>query len=155
MEKCPITGKSCNKEKFISVNKSIDGVKETYHCCEECGGCVIPPGFMALPNVLAQNVIKLITLENQYQISCSNCHYTLTDIKLKGRLGCPICYDAFRDQLLIFLPRIHGSNISHKGKTPKQMRLKEELRKAIEEERYEDAAKLKDTINRKNLETPD
>jgi protein arginine kinase activator len=79
-----------------------------------------------------------------------------SDFKKTGRFGCPECYTAFEPQLVPLLRQIHGST-QHEGKTPKQlgpkavirkelMDLKEELSRAIRDERYEEAAEIRDRI---------
>ena len=97
---------------------------------------------------------------------------TYNDFVNTGRLGCIHCYDIFSDRLDPILKNIQGSNrhIGRKGKVldssivenmekqkekvEKQNKevnkietLKRELKQAIKEERYEDAAKLRDEIN--------
>ena len=90
------------------------------------------------------------------KIKCSNCGLTYVDFKRRGRLGCSECYNAFQLKLAPLLKRIHGSE-HHVGKVPKKapkgveavsklqgLRLK--LRKAVETEEFEEAAKLRDEI---------
>jgi protein arginine kinase activator len=41
----------------------------------------------------------------------------LADFRGKGRLGCPRCYDTFRQELMPLLQRIHEAQ-SHRGRLP-------------------------------------
>jgi protein arginine kinase activator len=77
---------------------------------------------------------------------------------VSGRFGCPECYNAFETQLIPLLRQIHGST-QHEGKMPQQvgpvaiirqelMDLKEELSRAVLDERYEDAARIRDEIKK-------
>lgn len=87
---------------------------------------------------------------------CSSCGYTLADLKKTGRLGCPACFDVFEPTLADMLRPMH-KGIQHKGKVPASLQaklqadqrlqtLESSLASAIEEERYEDAARLRDEI---------
>ena len=70
-------------------------------------------------------------------------------------LGCPHCYDAFRDELLPMIRRTHG-NVRHKaGDEPKKAKqpapsekekLEAELKEAVAAENFEKAAELRDRI---------
>jgi protein arginine kinase activator len=96
---------------------------------------------------------------------------TYEDFKKIGRLGCGECYRTFRESLTPLLKRIHGAT-QHTGKVvlaalsePKEPAvkssskasarspktadidaLKEKLKKAIENESYEEAARIRDQI---------
>lgn len=103
---------------------------------------------------------------------CDECGTTYNEFTNNGRLGCFHCYEVFSDRLDPILKRIQGSNrhVGRKGraldssivenmeekkrewkkdnkKEDKLGTLKEDLKKAIKDERYEDAAKLRDQIN--------
>ena len=105
-------------------------------------------------------------------IKCNNCGNTFEDITKSGRLGCQNCYEVFEEKLDPMIKRIQGSN-KHIGRIGKKLdnikteekeeikkestsnitidNLKEKLKKAIKEERYEDAAKLRDEIKKLEL----
>ncbi len=85
---------------------------------------------------------------------------TLKDIVDFGRVGCSDCYDKFEDRLAPSIEKIHG-NVKHIGKNvtytettnnKKQTvndtltQLKEELKQAVKEQRFEDAAVIRDKI---------
>ena len=88
------------------------------------------------------------------------CGLSYQDLAKQGRLGCETCYTTFGDRVNPLLRRIHGST-SHIGKVPSRasgrIRLKRDLddlrqalRKRITEEKYEEAAEIRDRI--KSLE---
>ena len=104
-------------------------------------------------------------------LKCNSCGYTFDDIANTGRLGCKDCYSVFEDRLDPILKRIQGSNkhvgrigkiidskidnknagnIEEKVKQPisEKEKLENELKEAIKEERYEDAAKIRDEIKK-------
>jgi len=94
--------------------------------------------------------------ETAIAIKCPNCGMTYQNFRKLGRLGCSVCYEAFKKELAPLLKRIHGSD-RHVGKVPlkggktiKDTRtlqdLKLQLEKAIQTEEFEDAAKLRDKI---------
>lgn len=92
---------------------------------------------------------------------CPHCHLSYEEFGKSGRLGCPSCYGAFSALLLPLIKRVQRST-AHVGKKPANLAdtdrsaydlrlLQERLRKSIEIEAFEDAAKLRDEI--KKLET--
>ena len=108
-------------------------------------------------------------------LKCDQCGYTFDDIVNTGRLGCGNCYEVFQERLDPIIKRIQGANrhVGRIGKimdnkidkseeekqekksVPKEMKkenklekLQDELKQAIKEERYEDAAKLRDEIKK-------
>ena len=94
---------------------------------------------------------------NQYEdITCNFCNTSFEEYKKTGKLGCAKCYSTFRKQLKPIIEGIYGYS-EHIGKFPKNEskdteivrtveQLKEKLNMAIQEEEYEQAAKLRDEI---------
>ena len=89
-------------------------------------------------------------------VKCPSCGLTYADFKKIGRLGCGECYNTFRKYLGPLLKRIHGST-QHTGKSPliagkprkkkiDLQALRIRLARAIEEEAFEEAAKIRDQI---------
>ena len=89
-------------------------------------------------------------------LRCPSCGLSYEDFKKKGRLGCGKCYETFRRSLLPLLKKIHSAT-THVGKTPaslekrassqlKTEELYQRLRRTIQLEEYEEAAKLRDQI---------
>ncbi|WP_437224877.1 UvrB/UvrC motif-containing protein [Planctomicrobium sp. SH661] len=88
--------------------------------------------------------------------SCPHCGITFKQFRSQGRLGCPRDYEVFHSELLPLLESIHGET-QHVGKFPPKVsensrrqheliRLKNELKSAVDEEQYELAAKVRDQI---------
>ena len=100
------------------------------------------------------------------QLKCDNCGYTFEDIVNTGKLGCENCYSVFENRLDPIIKKIQGSN-KHVGRTGKIIdskisekinnkdsktennkdvskveKLQNDLKKAIKEEKYEEAAKI-------------
>lgn len=104
------------------------------------------------------------------QVKCESCGSTFDDIINTGRYGCANCYDVFEDRMDPILKKLQGANrhngrlgkISNNkvkyeetektrksnGNKNKLEELQEDLKKAIKEERYEDAAKIRDEIKK-------
>lgn len=88
---------------------------------------------------------------------CPGCNMTIAEFKLRGRMGCPRCYDVFKATLIPLLERVHDAS-SHRGRYPQRATavdrtredllsdLKERLAAAIDSEDYEAAASLRDQI---------
>ena len=119
---------------------------------------------------------EFMPMFNEFKtLKCDHCGYTFEDIAHTGRVGCANCYDVFQDRLDPIIRRIQSSNhhVGRLGKsidkkieerqerkehneqrkkeeTPEEKLegLKEDLKQAIKEERYEDAAKLRDEIKK-------
>lgn len=118
--------------------------------------------FASMPNFIP-------LLEQVKDVKCESCGYTFNDIVNSGRYGCANCYDVFEDRMDPILKKLQGAN-RHTGRLGKisdnnvkfdktsdnnvenenngKSKLEEELKKAIKEERYEDAAKLRDEIKK-------
>ena len=87
---------------------------------------------------------------------CEQCGMTYLEFQKCGMLGCANCYQAFKTPMTALLQRVHG-NTQHAGRVPGGVhsgtsirmnidRLKQKLQKAVSDEEYEQAAKLRDTI---------
>lgn len=89
---------------------------------------------------------------------CELCGSSYADLKKNGKVGCARCYDTFAEELAGTIYSIHG-NASYTGNAPKGQtekrerdaeiaRLRGELSEAIQAERYEDAAVIRDSIRK-------
>ena len=87
---------------------------------------------------------------------CPKCHITFQDFQRSGLLGCSYCYDHFSKSLIPTIKRVQGGLV-HTGKIPKNAsqevvsrrkvdELKLRLKELIQEENFEEAAKVRDEI---------
>ncbi len=95
---------------------------------------------------------------------CPSCGTDFETFRKTGLIGCENCYNKFQSNLDAMLSSIQ-TGTTHKGKTAsyeensvkekqtKIEKLKADLKVAIREERYEEAAKIRDTI--KEMEAED
>ena len=113
--------------------------------------------------------------QNIKELKCDNCNMTYDEFINQGKFGCPECYDVFSSKIDSILKRLHGSNkylgrkalkgtVTNDKNTSKTNNVKEkesknrneskieklqkDLKKAIADERYEDAAKIRDEIKK-------
>lgn len=86
--------------------------------------------------------------------ACPGCGLTYHQFARTGLLGCAQCYDTFAEALEPVVRRVHG-HTRHVGKAPagrkvpvaaRIQQLRKQLQQAVAEERYEDAARLRDEI---------
>lgn len=162
MKKCH----RCQKTATLHITEIKHGDVQVLHLCESCAQEYLrytdnePEEAEGLAAKLAESTGEQ-DLEEIDQLVCPNCGITFKEFRSQGRLGCPHDYIAFEDELLPLLENIHGET-QHCGKFPKRapdasrrqyqlIKLRNELRSAIEEEQYETAARLRDDIQK--LET--
>lgn len=137
------------------------------HLCEDCARYYLQHGTLAEPKSgkvqgLGQHSFKMAqTAEELAQLdqrSCPVCGITFYEFRQMGRLGCPHDYICFGRELEPLLASIHGLT-RHQGKVPKRgpmttekhtslIRLRREMRMAVEQEEYERAGQLRDEIRR-------
>lgn len=90
------------------------------------------------------------------EVTCPRCETTWSQFTRTGHLGCPGCYEAFRERLQPMLLQVHG-RVQHAGRRPlnteKAQRVRtqrEELawqmEQAVALEDFETAAALRDRI---------
>ena len=90
---------------------------------------------------------------------CSCCDSSFADIAESGKVGCANCYTQFKEELLPYLKRIHGS-VKHNGKRvgskeimvknpiDRLSELKNKLAQLVANEQYEEAAVVRDEIRK-------
>ncbi len=155
---CDICGKN---NATVHLTEIIDDQMAELHLCEECAKQKSEQmeqqfGLSELLAGMAEFVKPAQTKED-VSLKCKKCGLTYMDFKKIGRLGCSECYNAFKKYLVPLLKRIHGSN-QHLGKIPgKESKggikkkadietLRDNLKKAIVREDFEEAARLRDQI---------
>lgn len=87
---------------------------------------------------------------------CPSCGLSENELRRNGKPGCRECYHTFSDIVERMLKKLHMS-CEYKGKIPegasesisvsrKIEKMKEQMQRAVEEQNYEEAAKLRDAI---------
>ena len=134
----------------VMYTQIINGQKSTLHICSSC----------AAQESIFENFGSLLSFSPREEFSvkmCPVCSTTISEFSKTGRLGCGECYKTFRKNADAMLKKIHGTSkhvtekkeeIPLKEEKPKNETeaLKDKLKAAIEEENFEEAARLRDTI---------
>lgn len=156
---------NCDKCGAPSVYHStliVNGVSKKTSLCRDCA---IKEGvFNNQPTSLFDDMFSsfadMLGFEQVENVVCPVCKTSLREFKSTGKLGCPNCYESFKDEISNIIKKIAPFE-THKQETIKtkvvkekpskeeQIRLlREEMKQAVSEERYEDAAKIKKQITK-------
>lgn len=155
----------CNKLATVHLTQIVNGKIHKIDLCETCAkekGVTDPNGF-SLADLLASSPGTDEVEESHQGLVCGTCGFTPEDYKKLGRLGCPDCYENLAPMVEPMLAYMH-KGIAHVGKIPELSLARVEsegrintieakLQDAIKEERYEDAAKLRDELLRLKKES--
>ncbi|MFP4456102.1 MAG: UvrB/UvrC motif-containing protein [Clostridia bacterium] len=149
-------------EASVKMVRIINNKKEEIYLCEECAQkenafSFGNQGFSVsdfLSSFMGFNPQKQIYERETSEKTCEKCNMTWDEFRRNSRLGCDECYETFKDRLMPMIRQIHG-HTEHQGRIPplegeqkkhKLKKLKEKLQLAIIDERYEDAATIRDEI---------
>ena len=170
----------CQTEKAtIFFSQMVEGTLQKVNLCKCCAddkGVTDPTGF-ALADML-EGMGQQTSVDHAMSkddLVCSSCGFSQSDFKKTGRFGCADCYHVFDEGPDGLLEAMH-KHTQHVGKVPstfpdlpalaeanlpaalpeptrfdKLSDLKQALSKSVEDEDYEEAARLRDAISQ--LET--
>ena len=164
------------REANVRYTKIVNGNKQEYNLCEKCSKELgignmdfnMPISFSSFFSDFledVQNASMLPELDLIKQLQCPTCNLTFEEFMNTGKIGCSNCYDTFQEKIDPILKNMQGSN-RHIGRLGeiKQTNLKEnnikenqkemselakkkqQLKKLVKEEKYEEAAKVRDEI---------
>lgn len=140
----------------------VNGVSKNTSLCRECAlkEGVFNQQKTSLFDEMFSSFSDMLGFEQVENVICPVCKTSLREFKATGRLGCPNCYDMFREEISKIIKRIAPFE-THKqdaikakakpeklSKEDKIKQLRAEMKLAVSEERYEDAAKIKKQIAR-------
>jgi protein arginine kinase activator len=149
----------CKKaEATVHLTQIVDGKMLKVDLCESCAkekGVQEAAGF-SLANLLVELGAGEASRVEAPGVQCPLCGFTQADFKKTGRLGCSACWETFEPALASLLKAMHKGD-HHVGKVPakavhtlalngRMQELAEQLEKAVREEKYEDAAQIRDQI---------
>jgi len=163
---CDICGKN---PATVHLTEIIDDQITELHLCEKCARekSVQMEQQFGLADLLAglTEFGSPTQEKGAIKVKCPTCGLGFEDFKKIGRLGCSDCYGTFKRYLGPLLKRIHGSS-QHLGKSTVKVakvaqkksqaqveELRQRLQAAVENEEFEQAAKIRDQI--KQLEKKD
>ncbi len=167
---------NCGKnEVTFKYTQVINGVKKEMNLCDKCAkemglkdiNFSMPINFSSFLsdffNDYSDNLLP--SFVGTQNLQCNNCGTTFDNFIDSGEFGCDSCYNIFEDRISSILKNLQGANrhigrgyrkVDHskdleknkpiKKEETKLEKLKKDLQKAIKEERYEDAAKIRDEI---------
>ncbi|MCK4658961.1 MAG: UvrB/UvrC motif-containing protein [Phycisphaerae bacterium] len=129
------------------------------HLCDACAeeeGLTLKQqsGFTSL---LEKFVDQSMKVEELARLTCPQCGLSFAEFRNSGLLGCPNDYSVFEKLLVPLLERTHDGHTEHVGKKPGDSgpdararaaiaQLRRDLDRAVEDEDYELAARLRDQI---------
>lgn len=139
----------------------INGVKQEHYLCPECA----TSAQFSLPSIM-DLLSGIHAAPPQVQVPTCICGMSFGRFQKTGLVGCPECYKTYESTLTPVIKRAQGGKLRHVGRRPKVeqevqaaeeenipcgpktecARLREELKLAISEERYERAAELRDRL---------
>ncbi|UOQ91383.1 UvrB/UvrC motif-containing protein [Halobacillus shinanisalinarum] len=160
-----------NRAATVHLTQLMNGEKTEVHVCEQCAK---EKGYMhdheenfTLNDLLtglfnfepkqSPNGQQTGTQQPKEQLKCPKCGLTFKEFARAGKFGCAECYKTFDERLNPILRRVHSGNTHHDGKIPRREggnlhlrrqkdQYKSELQRLIEQEEFEEAAKLRDEI---------
>lgn len=164
----------CDEKATVFLTQIVDGKMQKINLCESCAkqkGVTDPTGFALAdlllglgktestnePHIHAKSSGSLPDLlGEQSPATCKVCGFSQAQFKKAGRLGCPSCYEIFGEGLESLLKAMHKGT-RHVGKVPQRYQamahqhqliddLKSRLEKAVNDEAFEEAARLRDEI---------
>ncbi len=161
------------RDATVHLTEIVKNIKTEIHLCEVCAREVgvnaqLSSFSLSVPDMLSFLEVNEID-ESGNTSACASCGSTYIDYKKNGKLGCPDCYRYLKSSLYQVMANYHGS-AQHVGKVPDNFveqgkrgimllekvrsntstmtvaEMKKNLDDAVREERYEDAAVLRDRI---------
>jgi len=163
------------KTATVHLTEIIDGQRTESHLCQACAqkeGVTIKSQLSLnelLSSLIAAHQQTDEQLETDADTNCPVCGMTMELFRKNALLGCPNDYEVFGKPLKQIIEKAHDGNLTHKGKFPagatqpiphgdavkneKETKteneietLKKQLEKAVRDEDYELAAKLRDQL---------
>lgn len=154
---CNVCG---TQEATIHLTEIVNEQMVEIHLCETCAqekGAEFKAHFN-VNDLLSglTNLAKEVTGSGKSSAKCPNCGLSYEEFGRTGRLGCAECYEAFAKLLLPLIKRVQHST-QHLGKRPSRLaapirmnhdlrELQNRLQKSIQEEAFEEAARIRDQI---------
>lgn len=165
-------------EANVKYTQIVNGVKKEMLLCEKCSKELgIDNMKLSLPisfsnffgdflNEYDNSFMPMMSMPKETR--CNKCGMTYNEFMQLGKFGCDNCYEVFSTRIDPILKRLQGSNryngkkaevneknnninkIEKKEKSKQEQieDLKKELKKMVNEENYEEAAKIRDEIKK-------
>ena len=156
--KCDVCGAPATVHLTQIIGNKIHKINLCEACAQKLG--VMDPGGYSLADLIDKGLIPAPDSaeadDSRSEHACPSCGLTVSQLNKTGRLGCSECFEALEEEVLPMLERMQPG-IQHSGKVPEAMlerarhreemqELRDRLNGAISEERYEEAATIRDEI---------
>jgi len=153
----------CSKPATVHLMDVVDNQKREVHLCQACAEAqqLVKQQELNLPAIVQSLIGQHLgpQTDELARLTCPVCGIKFMEFRSEGRLGCPYDYTVFRTGLLSLLEKIHRAT-QHIGKTPRQIgptlnhlieiaQLRRQLQSAVDAEAYEEAARLRDLLRKK------
>jgi protein arginine kinase activator len=153
----------CSNPATVHLTNIIEGQKKKLHLCQ---GCAEKQNLIQHDDLNLSTILQTVigqhvgpVSDELARLTCPECGIKYMEFRAEGRLGCPHDYTTFRGALETLVQRIHRG-VRHVGKVPlhfqanrawqeEVVRLRRQLRTAVETEAYEEAARLRDLLRQK------
>jgi protein arginine kinase activator len=144
------------REARISITQIVNNLKTQIHLCHQCAQ---QSGHADSVSALQKMLAGMVDWGPQSigkGKTCPGCGLSEIELRQRGRFGCGQCYQTWEPLVKTIIGRVQGRT-THTGKIPLSAgsrvraqrelgELKDKLQTAVKEERFEDAARLRDRI---------
>ncbi len=162
-----LCGECGKRPATVHITKVENGKKSDIHLCEQCA---MQKNLFSISTSFSVNELLAGLLNSGgavpkksdpvCDINCDICGLSYGKFKETGRFGCGNCYKVFGERLNPLFKKVHG-NTGHTGKIPNRAggrikvqreveKLRQQLEEAVQNEEYEKAASIRDTIREIN-----
>lgn len=137
----------------------VGGQENIFHLCEQCARKKNLLGDKKKSPIEVLNMMSEAISHDDHRVICPVCCLSLAEFKKIARFGCSNCLSVFEPYIRTLIKEVQESE-KHIGKRTKAggrraveiFRLREELRRALEKEDYEDAAQIRDKLKTLGVE---
>ena len=95
------------------IRSVVNGVVREVNLCSSCaneeGYINMNNGLTGVLSSMFGEIIDRKMFENEKR--CPICNLSFSDIAKSGKVGCSDCYNTFKEELLPYLKRVHGSTV--------------------------------------------
>jgi protein arginine kinase activator len=157
----------CGRPATVHVTTIANGQRQDHHLCESCAREKGELEFLPDPQkALEAWIASLAGLAGHAQVrpgvapaptaSCPSCGLTFQEFVQTSQLGCADCYRSMAEALAPVISHVQGT-APYSGKLPAKVegtvrrdkdirRLRETLARLVAQERYEEAARVRDEL---------
>jgi protein arginine kinase activator len=155
----------CGKPGTVTVTDISNGKRTEHHLCDQCAqeAGYVTQSHVPINELLNPFLKAHAQMADTQSTRCPECGMSWQEFKDTGLLGCYRDYALFEPQLSGVIERAQNGGTHHTGKNPpakgpgrtsdavklrqaELQRLRRELARAVEDESYEQAARLRDQI---------